>query len=422
VSDELRTASFRGVEFHVDGDVGVDRGRRAQVHEYVGRDEPYVEDLGRKARPFTVPGYVLGEDAIDQARRLADACEAAGSATLVHPWLGELTVVCTGCRERHSTRRRRRVDFELEFQQTFAPVYPAATADHATAVDQAALTADEAALRQLADELQTDGLPQYVADDAGGVLGKGLGGIRETLGPLAAKAKTYAAWTKGILRTASDAATLVRSPMAAGERLLGLLDLGNVTGNGGLLGTGRAAIGAAEALRGNAGAPQASWRQYLPLFGWSAGGAVQGATRSRQVQAANRAAIERMVRQGAVVQAARAATREDFQTYEDAQTARRAIAGALDDEMQAAPDATYAALRDLRAATVRAIAARSPELPRLTTIMPATTRPAVAIAYDRFGDDVEGTPEQAAAIVARNRVRHPLFVPGGTPLSIVVSA
>ena len=45
----LNQASFRGVPFAVYG--GDARfGRRLALHEYPGRDKPYIEDMGRSTR------------------------------------------------------------------------------------------------------------------------------------------------------------------------------------------------------------------------------------------------------------------------------------------------------------------------------------------------------------------------------------
>jgi prophage DNA circulation protein len=56
--DELLPASFRGALFHVE--VGAkESGRRIAVHEFPKKDSPYAEDMGRRARLFTVRGYCI---------------------------------------------------------------------------------------------------------------------------------------------------------------------------------------------------------------------------------------------------------------------------------------------------------------------------------------------------------------------------
>ena len=59
--DQWQTAKFRGVEFRF-RTASATLGRRNVVHSYPGRDDPYVEDMGRKAREFSLEAFVLGDD------------------------------------------------------------------------------------------------------------------------------------------------------------------------------------------------------------------------------------------------------------------------------------------------------------------------------------------------------------------------
>ena len=54
----LMPAKFRGARFHVDTGVR-ESGRRIVPHEFPKRDVPYAEDMGRRAREFTVRGYII---------------------------------------------------------------------------------------------------------------------------------------------------------------------------------------------------------------------------------------------------------------------------------------------------------------------------------------------------------------------------
>ena len=93
--NNLREASFRGARFEVD-DVEASGGRRVVLHEYPLRDTPYSEDLGRRAREFSVRGYIIQGRTYDYASARADvlkALEAYGPGELVHPWHGEVSVV-----------------------------------------------------------------------------------------------------------------------------------------------------------------------------------------------------------------------------------------------------------------------------------------------------------------------------------------
>lgn len=94
----LHKASFRGVPFAVYG--GDARyGRRLAVHEYPGRDKPYIEDMGRSTRRIRMSGFLVtdsfiygGGSAIAQRDALVAAAEKPGPGELIHPTLGALTV------------------------------------------------------------------------------------------------------------------------------------------------------------------------------------------------------------------------------------------------------------------------------------------------------------------------------------------
>lgn len=420
----VRTASFRGIAFQVDGELEAQLGRRTQVHEYVGRDEPYGEDLGRRARSWRITAFVVGADAQTQAEKLVDACETAGAGTLVHPWIGERQVVCTECRERHSSRRQRRVDFEMAFAETFEPQYPAAEADRTTKVDEAAMSADEENLRQLDQEFKTEWMPDYVAEDGVDTLSGAAGGIKGALGGLVAKGQTYARWSRGVVTTARDALTLVQSPRLAGQRLLALMDMGGVSGAAAATQHALDLPGAVTSLLKQAqsgGTPP--WRSWLPLASWQPSGAsAPQTTPSRKQQAQNREALTAFVRRAALVQAARAAARTEFPTYEDAAAARAELSDQIDAAQENAAPGTYRALASLRAAVAQSVSAAAPELPRLISVTPAQTLPAIAIAHATFGDDPSDALDRGEQLVGRNRVRHPMFVPGGEMLRMVARA
>ncbi|MFA7942066.1 DNA circularization protein [Pseudomonas brenneri] len=94
----LNKASFRGVPFAVYG--GDARfGRRLALHEYPGRDKPYIEDMGRSTRRIRMSGFLVtdsfvygGGNVLAQRDSLVAAVEAAGPGALMHPTLGALKV------------------------------------------------------------------------------------------------------------------------------------------------------------------------------------------------------------------------------------------------------------------------------------------------------------------------------------------
>ena len=92
--ERLRPASWRGVPFEVLTD-SAEFGRRIVVHDFVGSDSHYVEDLGRKNREFTITAFLAGSDRNGfnpwpQRDALIAALEQGGVGELIHPFYGTL--------------------------------------------------------------------------------------------------------------------------------------------------------------------------------------------------------------------------------------------------------------------------------------------------------------------------------------------
>ncbi|AIR90588.1 DNA circularization protein [Pseudomonas cremoricolorata] len=112
--DLRREASFRGVQFWVDSD-SVPVGRRTHIHEYPKRDQPSVEDMGRRTREFKFAGFIVGGDFIAQRDRLLAALDTPGPGELVHPWFGRLMVTAGDCEVSHARNELGMVRFSLVF-------------------------------------------------------------------------------------------------------------------------------------------------------------------------------------------------------------------------------------------------------------------------------------------------------------------
>lgn len=112
--DRKQGASFRGVPFLVDND-SVPVGRRTQLHEFPKRDQPFVEDLGRRTRQYKFTGFVAGDDFLAQRDRLLTALDTPGAGELVHPWFGRLTVTAGECELSHARNELGMARFNLVF-------------------------------------------------------------------------------------------------------------------------------------------------------------------------------------------------------------------------------------------------------------------------------------------------------------------
>lgn len=108
-----RTASFRGVTFHV-RDNSHESGRRLETHEYPGAEIPMTEDLGHKAYKIQLTAFVNGENWRKLSDKLQDALDTRGPGELVHP-NGKTYKVCVESYTVHETVKL----FEAEFTITF---------------------------------------------------------------------------------------------------------------------------------------------------------------------------------------------------------------------------------------------------------------------------------------------------------------
>jgi prophage DNA circulation protein len=88
----LKPASYNGVGFYVDLNTR-SGGRRKALHEFPKGDTPYLEDMGRKAKRFTVACYLIGSDYEDQRDALIEQLEDEGNGQLVHPTYTDVDTV-----------------------------------------------------------------------------------------------------------------------------------------------------------------------------------------------------------------------------------------------------------------------------------------------------------------------------------------
>jgi prophage DNA circulation protein len=114
---DLQPASYNGVQFHVETD-SRSSGRRVAMHEFPKREIPYAEDMGRRARRFTISAYVIGPNFQQQRNALIEQLETEGNGQLVLPTdqtFDSRTVVV----ENYSVSERRNQGFYAEFEITF---------------------------------------------------------------------------------------------------------------------------------------------------------------------------------------------------------------------------------------------------------------------------------------------------------------
>ncbi|WP_055135557.1 DNA circularization protein [Pseudomonas corrugata] len=411
--DNYRAATFRGVGFFV-ATADSSHGRRQAVHETAQRDIPFTEDLGRKSREFGITGYLLGKEYDVAREELIKACEQAGPGVLVHPYRGELTVVCRGLTVSETSDEGGKCSLTMTFLEAGEASYPSAKVDSVNAISERAGAVTEAGKQSFAAYFLTKGFPSFVADAATSQI-QGLSDFLSSpefivSGDIQAVSDYYDQ-VKGI---GSDAFDLIQTPFDLADRLVGAI------------GSIRSAFG------GRAfGMLMGLYNQYFS----SDDSATSNRTPSRQQVVKNSRAVAALVRQAAISQAAVAAvvtqTTEDvsnggtkttssptkYDSYEAAIAVRSELADRLDDESETTDsDLVYVAVTDLRTAVVQAVPDPEQDLPRLARFAPRQTLPSLVVAYQLYGD-----AGRAEDIVVRNDPRRPGFLIGGQQLEVLAN-
>lgn len=142
----LRPASFRGVQFKIESSRR-GSGRRLVLHEFPKRDDPYAEDMGRRARRFAVTGYVVGENYMVARDALVLALEQEGPAMLILDRLGEQMVKVDSYGVTEVRERGGIAEFDMTFVEAgtapdFAPAAATQEAVGAAANEAGAATTE----------------------------------------------------------------------------------------------------------------------------------------------------------------------------------------------------------------------------------------------------------------------------------------
>ena len=417
--ENLRPASFRGVAFEVESH-SESGGRRVELHEYPLRDTPYAEDLGKKAGKWQIEAFLVnGKSGYAERRdKLREALNASGPGTLIHPYLGELSVSVDGYSLKETTREGGYCTFSISFVEAGQPVEPDVEKDTAANVLDKAEAAKEAATAGFLDEY----MPLF--EDLEGLAGK--------VPALLSEATAFLGTPLSILSRAQSAASSVLAlPDRLASRILGYL--GTIRQLGGIATSGLK-MNALTALLGKKSAGTASsWlvtsngviAGIVGETSWpqAGGGSIGGGTPSPETPGvvastvANRAEtpLIDLIAAGAVIEAAIESADAVYGTADDALASRDAVLEAIDEVQRAnCSDAVFTALSELAAAVNEDLTTRGAELPKLGSATLFMSMPALAASYRLYGD-----VGQADAIVARNRIRHPGRVPGGVPLEVI---
>jgi prophage DNA circulation protein len=379
-------ASFRGVPFFVES-AERSGGRRVVTHEFPLRDDPFVEDLGRRARVFQVQGYVIGDDYVLRRDEIIAVLEdTAGPGELVHPYHGVRRAICSGLSVREAIADGGMALLAIEF--TEAPVQsvtPSEQPDLIPLVGDSAAAAATATQTEFEDGYLVAGLPAFALESASAALTTATEAVGAALSPVVRVTQELAQLDAKVHLIQAQASSLVRQPAAVLDAFtFAFTSLAETT----------------------LSAPGDVMRALLDAYAVDLGPAVPETTATRQRERANQLALTSALRRLMAIEAARLAPQVDYESIEEATAARDAVAAALEEQAATAGDTAYPALIQLRADVMRAVPSET-TFARLLTVTRRVAIPSLLLSYQLYGS-VDEEPD----ILARNRVRHPGFIAG----------
>lgn len=390
--DRHQPASFRGVPFGVD--VAEDeRGQRLVVHEFPGRDKPFLEGMGRAPNRITVEGFLVGDDYLDRLDALQAACLQPGAGELVHPYYGKLQVECETIKSRHDKTEQRMVRVSLAFVEVGAVVPVAkAVATGARAAKSAADVVDSQ--RSAFEKAFAYANQPYAAAQA--TLAAVQGAV-DAVSRTRSQVALAAAFSQKVAALKSQVETLILSTSNLAQEFIDLLTFGYLSPD-------------PETPAPTPAASRATYTGLAPLFTYQP---VQAG------EAAAAAVFAQFIRGVAIAQGGHLLSVMEFDSTEDAAELKTRLYDAMDSLMaeEGVDDQVFAAVHALRADVERDVSERVVQLPRVVELTLPDFLPATVLSYRLYGNVT-----QEEAILKRNRIAHPGVVPSSVPIKVVSDA
>jgi hypothetical protein len=401
----LRAADFRGAKFFVDTDQ-IETGRRLVVHEFPHRDDPYVEDLGRKANKAQVTAYVVGDEADQMARALRAACERRGAGTLSLP-LDRFRAHCEDCKRDFTKDRLGYIAFTIAFVRDGGGSAPFPSVFLGELVRRGALQIRVPLAEAFLSRFATLGQPGYVRDSAAAQ-------VRDVAATMDVVARTLEldpvkspALFRSIQALYTDAEQLV-DVGARGDRYAERtfvqesdtrLEADLVTSIADVL----------DGLR-SASAPDEFVTGVEPLITFGAPSQGQLLTAGRRQEAQNSEAVALAVRAEAIGQYAAAVVSRRYPDRRAAIQARADVGERFNAELERLAGwqshALYVTIDEIRGRTAEHLTRAIADLAPVLTVGSELSMPSLWWAHRLYGDAA-----RAGELATRNRVKHPSFMP-----------
>lgn len=393
---QLRAATLTGIKIEVPTRSATG-GRNLAVHEFVGAEEPYIEDLGAKARKFSLDVVLIGPDYASRRDQLQTAFAKPGPLDYVDPWGLSVRVHVGAWELREEDKARGKAVLRLDLQREGANAQPAVVTDTGFAVREKSGAAGASVLQWFSDRFDISADPARLSESPVDAISRLVQNLKGTTLEAQASPQPVSNALADLSSLQAGAFGLLRTPLSLGSQVQGVL--GQVLG---LLPPGRERYRAARGLATGYG------NDFEPI---------PPATATKRREIANRDILIVMVRSQARIEQAKASADMPFLVREDAEAARDELSLALESLAALAPDFAFVALIGLRAAVVEDITSRAIDLKRLSRFTPLAHMPALLVAHKLYGDHGRETE-----IVARNAPLMPGYLSAGRPLTVMADA
>lgn len=391
--EQYLQGNFAGIDFSLKKSEA-QFGRSVILHEYPYRDDPEAEDLGGAPDEFVLEAVLIGDDYRDRRDQFIDKIKSAGPYILVHPYYGQLTVsVPERAKVVESPDEGGIARITFKCVQVGLKIYPDAVAATQSAVIGAADEVSAAGQDAFADTFTIAQQPSWVSDSAYSFLENMIGHVESITSAIPNLAEEQQHLTGLITTFNQDVTTLARAPENLAASIFGIVAA--------VVSVATNAQDALDILRS------------LPDF-IDDEAAIIGTSINRVAQRANQDALTDLIMQAVLTQQANVVANMDFDSFDSAVALRDELCDAIDTAMSTVDDLTYNALADLRTAIINDINQRGANLAHLVKHECKTTISALLLSYRLYGSIA-----YADDIIARNGIKHPLFIPGGTELEVL---
>jgi Mu-like prophage DNA circulation protein len=426
-------ASFRGAEFGV-FDAEVLFGRRNVLHEYPLRDEPLAEDLGKKAREYSINAFVIGKNYSAARDALMRAIEEQNSpGTLVHPTLGSIAVIPKDCRIKFDNREGGIEYFTLTFVEAGENNFPSGFADTSFLAAKFSSDAISTLISSFADSfnvfnvpdfLHSDALTSLVGNNTTSINGDGndfLSVVKRTLkaGSFGSDNSEFTNISDMLGKFSTETTDTLYEPVELGRKvsniLTGMSDvyLNQPTTDANAVKTYLSSVKPAnpelQALEAQKRI-QDYGNEFVP---------VPSTTADRIQQADNQYQLINLIKNISICEMIRITSIMTFASRQDAISIRENVDSYIQPQLvtmaDRGEDTQYLALNKARAAMIRDINTRAATLRNKRYITTADAMPAIVFAYDQYEDATKDV-----LVIERNHIRNPVFIPSYSSIEVVI--